>query len=92
VTRAVVDSSVLVSALDATRRLARCCARGHASAARSGGVEGRGAAGAELARGALEALGVAGGEDDVGALGACAPGRFESDAGAAADDDDGLAE
>lgn len=57
-----------------------------------GGVEGRGAPGAELARGALEAVGVTTGEDDVGALGACAPGRFEADAGAAADDDDGLAE
>ena len=57
-----------------------------------GGVEGRGAHGAELAGRALEALGVAAGEDDVGALGARPPGGLEPDAGAAADHDDGLAE
>src|ERR1700745_4124310 len=59
---------------------------------RVGGVEGRGAARADLGRGPLEALGVSSGQDDLGALGASAAGGLEPDAGAAADGPPALAD
>ena len=56
------------------------------------GIEGRGALGAELARGLFEVFAIAPGEDDAGALSAGAPSGFKAYTSAAANDDDGLVE
>jgi hypothetical protein len=58
---------------------------------RLGGVEGRGAVGADFGRGLLEPVRAPGGQDDIGPLGAGPAGCLQPDARAAADDDDGLA-
>jgi hypothetical protein len=57
-----------------------------------GGVEGRGAAGADFGCGLPQPVRAPGGQDDLGPLGAGAAGGLQPDARAAADDDDGLAE